>query len=543
MFKAAEDEKLRMRQQLISEGQHEPLWPAPYCDDCYESALAFVYQCRSYNEANKRVESFSEKAYIAWVVWHWYETRKNGQPIIIWKSRRLGVSWILRMLELWDAGLAMSSTQVAAPVYEGVGGSKQFVWRVWWLYDKLQLSHPGWNLPAPLPGGNPARQELDALILANGSKFKSVNLQRGSFQGSGTTRAVSEELPECSDPKAVFGQMGFVCQGMPGQPGGHVCAIGNTKAHTDWQELKAKSYVLPGWLKAPKGCDAWETAEGVRVLRIHYTCDPDKDSIWVAQVKVGVPADEWAREMEMDETIEDGIPVFGSYDDDYHCPLRFREQPIPLIPGSIYIGSLDCGQTLLPAFVLQQITPDAKQIHALLEVTSNGDESMEEFAPRILEVLRQQVPGIINQIMWHGDATVTTRNGANKKSAKDVALQFGINIKPVSNVFEIRRSGGAWVLTRVLDDQKPGFIIDGTRCPMLRMALMGKYKFHISTSGDNSGPGAVVMQPLKNMFSHVAEAWAYGAAVAQKMLSSQAATRRTMQTVVKGKRDNFKPPW
>ena len=69
-----------------------------------------------------------------------------------------------------------------------------------------------------------------------------------------------------------------------------------------------------------KGINDYITADGVRVLRIHYTADPDKDIMttkgrdWLAKSLVGYPGGligaKWRREMEIDFNAQGGQLVF-----------------------------------------------------------------------------------------------------------------------------------------------------------------------------------------------------------------------------------------
>ena len=519
-IRAAVAERVK-REGLNVTDEYGCIWPEPFSIDTYENCLAFAYQCKTFNEANKSgADSIKQKAYLDWATWHWYDTRCKGQPFIVWKSRRLVWSWWDRCLCLWDAGLKVSATQIAAKKYEGDSGSKSFVWRIYHIYKNLRADHPEWNLKKPNWDGNEAKYELDTFFLPNGSKFKAINSESDSFQGTGSTRTVSEELPNYQNIERVWGQANFVCQGKPGEIGGHPVAIGNTKANEQWKKLKAKAYRLPDWPEPPPGCDAWETPDGARVIKIHYSADPEKDAAWAAEARIGVPADEWDREMEMNEEIEDGIPVFPDYDDDFHCPLAFRHRRVPIVPGSTYFGGWDCGQSLTPAFVLLQVTPKEKQVHGLLEVTSPGGEPMSKFAPRVQARLLQTFPEIMNRINHVGDSTVTTKSGTDGRTARAEAKKWGFNIKPVPNNWELRRSSGTDVLLRVLEEDMPGFIVDGTLAPTLRLALRGRYKYELKKSEEDQEEQAqVLLKPLKNMYSHIGDAFGYGCAAVLKFIN------------------------
>lgn len=252
---------------------------------------------------------------------------------------------------------------------------------------------------------------------------------------------------------------------------------------------------------------------GTRFLKIHHYADPKKDAAWLESMRVKM-ADtplEFRREILMDDTVFGGQPVYENYHDDTHSPSKFRENPIPLVPGSLYFSGWDCGQTLNPAFVLLQVTPSPFQVHCLGEVVSTGGESMNEFAPRVLDFMLHRIPGNWDEVRHYGDATVTTRSGTNKKSARDEAKLHGINISPVSNVWAPRYAAVAWLLSRWIDEKTPGFMIEGKRSPVLRLGFQGAYKYHVSSGGDQDGPGRVLLAPLKNSYSHVHDALQYPA--------------------------------
>jgi hypothetical protein len=127
-------------------------------------------------------------------------------------------------------------------------------------------------------------------------------------------------------------------------------------------------------LEVPFGCTERETNNGATYLRIHYSADPGKryspEIVALKREELGPRM--WDREMEMDEEVFDGQPVYESYDNDYHCPLAIRESNVGGIElakaltrlGSRYFGGWDTGaSTLAPAFVLFQVTPNAVPDH------------------------------------------------------------------------------------------------------------------------------------------------------------------------------------
>lgn len=253
----------------------------------------------------------------------------------------------------------------------------------------------------------------------------------------------------------------------------------------------------------------------LRYMAVHFSADPDKTPEWAAKMMDGVPVDEWNREMELYENIYDGEPIFKDYKDDWHCPKPIRNAHLPIVSGSNYLVGIDCGLTLQPAAVLLQITPPPIQVHALLELIAPG-ESMERFAPLLLQTLMRWHPGLWSQVQYYGDETVTTRSGTNGQSAQDVAKKHGIHIKPVSNQWAGRFSAATWLLTDRIDEQRPRFFVSGVGCPVLRKGFQGAYQWRKATTADQRGPGMVLQQPLKNAFSHVMDGFMQAAQVVRK---------------------------
>lgn len=227
---------------------------------------------------------------------------------------------------------------------------------------------------------------------------------------------------------------------------------------------------------------------------------------------------EWAQQMEMREDVYDGEPVFADYSDDFHCPEKYRSTGLPDMDYLALVCGIDCGQTLSPAALLYGITKLPYQVHALLEVTSEGGESMETFAPRLLRATQQRLPRQWADVRYVGDATVTQRSGSRGETAQQVAKPIlGSAIKPMSNVWPVRYAAMTWLLTDRIDG-KARFVIDGARCRVFRKAMQGAYQFEISPRGDTVGPGRVLQMPLKNEFSHIADGGQYGAQEIRKFV-------------------------
>jgi len=261
---------------------------------------------------------------------------------------------------------------------------------------------------------------------------------------------------------------------------------------------------------------------GIRYLALHYTADDEKRGEWAKRMKkTGVPQREWDREMELREDVWDGESVYADYVDALHCPVSVRDQYLPIVHGSMYFGGWDCGQTLSPAFVLLQVTPRPFQVHALLEVVSNGAMAMETFAPLVQQVLMRWHPGLWSEVSHHGDATVTQRNGSNGDSASDVAVRHGVVIRPETNVWAPRMSAVTWLLTRSLGEDAPGFFLSGRGCPVLRTGFQGAYRFRPHAASQRDGAGTILQMPVKDEYSHVQDALQYAALAVRRWLEKK----------------------
>jgi hypothetical protein len=260
------------------------------------------------------------------------------------------------------------------------------------------------------------------------------------------------------------------------------------------------------------GVKLGDCANGARYMRIHYTADPSKNGEYIQREKHKTPLREWNREMEMDENVYDGEPVYADYYDDRHCPtfdeLDLKTEFFPHQNKCSYIGGWDCGQTLNPAFVLYRITP-GRQVQGLIEVVPPAPESMQAFAPRVIQAISRILPGDWDEVYHVADQTVIQRSGVDGRNAAQEARRHGLILHPATNQWAPRLSAVTWALTDMIDDVTPRYLISGAGMPILRAGFQGAYKYEDSPAGDAMGPGRIVKMPLKNSYSHVHDANQY----------------------------------
>lgn len=277
--------------------------------------------------------------------------------------------------------------------------------------------------------------------------------------------------------------------------------------------------------------NAYDAKSGARVVEIHYSADPEKDQAWAAELKrtAAIPEPQWRREMELDVTIHDGVPVFPEFDAKIHAV----KGPIPVLNDPLLVGGWDCGVGLVTTFVLVQIEPSTYQFQILAEVQSAPNEPMALFAPRVAREMRELLGPKWNRVQHYGDPAGAARTGTTGKSAYVIAdEEAGINIRKSTNGWEGRRSAVSNALTDWATDEVPRFVLDAGRCPILYRGFLGAYE--LRTQRDESGPSAVWKPvPLKNAYSHVQDALQYALMTSWKLVASLAkneSPRRNLPT-------------
>jgi hypothetical protein len=192
--------------------------------------------CWTFNEANSSVERIPKLPYIREFAEIWHECRAEGRPLILEKSRRLLMSWVLRGLELWRIGLDREKGLIAGLNY---AKAAEHVWRVWWLYEQLRQRRPEFALPQCIPrGGSIGAQSLRQVLLPNGSLVEALNQDGQSFQGAGYSWVTMEEFSLYRNPHYMWGQAIRVTEGKPGSRPGMVCVVTNASSSKAWQEIK-----------------------------------------------------------------------------------------------------------------------------------------------------------------------------------------------------------------------------------------------------------------------------------------------------------------
>lgn len=283
-----------------------------------------------------------------------------------------------------------------------------------------------------------------------------------------------------------------------------------------------------------EGVEVFMTRTGAMCLSIHYTADEDKrDEGWKRENSRGWPMHVWLKEMEMDDSIVDGAPVFPEFKPMVHAPVEYWTKPIPQCTDedTFYIAGLDPGFT--PGFVLLQVTGRG-QVQCLQEVTIKNI-SLARFIPIVLSLLSRDYPWAW-PLTWWVDPSAASREAVTGASPLMLLREkHGINIHLSVNDWETRRSAVSSLLTDWIDDETPRFILCRANCPVLYDGFMGLYQFKKANAGVDMGWDDRYMEqrPLKNLASHVQDALQYAAIGYQrKVIDSRSLAYRAQNAQV-----------
>ncbi len=194
--------------------------------------------------------------------------------------------------------------------------------------------------------------------------------------------------------------------------------------------------------------------------------------------------------------VQDGKPVYPEFVDSLHVREFTLKEKLGL-----YIG-MDFGLT--PAAVIAQRLPIGRWVIDR-EVIAERMGAI-SFAEELRRTLDEHYPGW-KVVRNTGDPAGNQGQAGDKEERTifEIMRAHGVEALPaISNEFSVRRESFAKLLTSIVDGV-PAMLIH-PRCKALRKALAGKYQFaRLQVKGDERYKDA----PLKNEYSHVAEAGQY----------------------------------
>jgi hypothetical protein len=203
-------------------------------------------------------------------------------------------------------------------------------------------------------------------------------------------------------------------------------------------------------------------------------------------------------------TVFTGKPVWEEYCDDLH----YTPEPLEVYPGLPLILGTDFGLT--PACAFMQLKPNG-QLRIVDQLVSKS-MGIRQFARDALRpYLMANYPG--QPVMIYGDPAGSQRSQVSDEETclKELAKQ-GFAVEPAcTNSFIARREAVAGFMTTMVEGGYPAFVI-GPKAPMVRKACMGGYQYaRVAVSGQEE---RYHDEPVKNMFSHIADGLQYGALMA-----------------------------
>lgn len=256
------------------------------------------------------------------------------------------------------------------------------------------------------------------------------------------------------------------------------------------------------------GITEWVNAKnGFTVIDLEYIADPDKRSEeWKRVNQAGVPKAEWNREYGSSWNVYDGKPVYGDYDEDVHlvCGTIVVPRKCKLISG------WDGGPNDINlAWCLGVVFPDVPAVTWIDEYQVDDGDST-SFVEIVSSRLRMEWLKLGGFSIHACDQSIFTKSGvADGRSLADTMKRFGLFPIPAEISYAKRRQSVEDLLTKAMKWEAgkmvPRWRIH-ERCVLLRNAMKGGYCYPKGLGGINL---AFKPRPIKNVFSHIANAMEY----------------------------------
>ena len=210
--------------------------------------------------------------------------------------------------------------------------------------------------------------------------------------------------------------------------------------------------------------------------------------------------------------VRSGHPVYPEYSDRVHC------SEIELVPDTSLELILAADAGLTPALLAGQEMPDG-QIRVLAELATIVDieDDLNGIGPtrfgqavaRLLASRRFSAfrPEQIRAVADPSSEAGTDGSGNELSWMKIVSRNAGVRFRKArTNDVNLRLEAVRRPLGRLIDG-RPGLLIDGKNCPVLRRGFNSGYVYRRVTI--QGGDGRYENKPAKNQFSHVHDAMQY----------------------------------
>jgi len=265
----------------------KPLWPAEYCEDTPDALWSFVLLFRTWDEAEKVVRPFPDRPYLQRACRDWLTAKKIGKPIIFHKCRRMVVSWLCRICELWAMGCQRQDAMLGGDDYEAAA---KHCWRYWHLYEDLrQNAGRLWNLPKADRILYQGERMLKAFMLSNGSQCNIVNAKPRTVQGEGAALMTYEEWGMYEDPASVLGQATIVGMGdATSTAKGFICCITNATTNPKYIDFKRVRDGESPAVEILHGYRLRMLTGGEIFVDIDWDADESRDAAWLERLRIAM---------------------------------------------------------------------------------------------------------------------------------------------------------------------------------------------------------------------------------------------------------------
>lgn len=223
------------------------------------------------------------------------------------------------------------------------------------------------------------------------------------------------------------------------------------------------------------GITAWTNPRnGVRVVEVHYTADPDKRTdAWKKQAQQGMPPRGWSREMEISWEVPAGEPVFPEY-----IPAEMRRDA-PCNPDARLLRFWDFGH-VCPVTLFAQLDLWGRLVFHAELVLSNAalDQQIESTLAMTVQLMGRPV-----DCFDAGDPA--GEKEMDLGSVRTTLLRRGIVLHCQPSNAGSYENFRSRLLRRVRipgeDVSSPALIVT-PRCPVLHSALAGGFHRNPKTS-------------------------------------------------------------
>ena len=439
--------------------------------------------------------------------------------VVVPKSRRMFCSWNFISLYLHDT--IFNPGRLNGFVSKKEDDSGELVSRAEFIYNHI----PEWRIPKallpPILNGKMSKQPPTLSFESINSKIQgypqgSDQLRQFTFSGLLFDEWAFWELAQksYSSAKPTLDGGGRLT-GISSRSPGFLKKI--VFDRIDSQDLTFRE-VPPVPVKTPlEGVEVWKNpGNKFVVVDLHYSANPAKRSkAWRDEIKNSMPIRDYMMEYEKSWQTYEGKPVY----EDFQKAIHTTKETIEPEPGLPLLLGFDFGLT--PACLLGQLVGNQLRI---LEEFIEADGSILKLAPVIWKHLR------VNYEPWASNADESIisfvdpagfqRAQTDAKTCAGILRQENFKkIIPGPVNWEARRQAVENFLVR-LTKQGPGLLISDKHCPILVEGFMGGYQY--PSKAIEIEPAKIA--PLKNKFSHVADALQYlcaGAAAKQKQYTGQ----------------------